>query len=102
VTFAAATARANAAVFRHLVTHDAVLDSVAVSGIFDNGYSQVLAGVGGGIGVQNPSFTLPSADCTSTTQGSSLIVSDQGPYTVQDIEPDGTGITVLRLSEAAA
>ena len=47
MTFAAATERVNEAVFRHLVTHDAVLDSVAVSGIFDNGYSQVLAGVGG-------------------------------------------------------
>jgi len=77
----------------------AVLDNVAVTGIFDNGAREALAGM---VTVQDPTFTMPSADCARARRGSPLRVIDQGQYLVQEIEPDGTGVTVLRLSKRVA
>lgn len=79
----------------------AVLDGArAVTGIFDNGHRQAL----GAIGVQDPSFTAPSADLATAVQGSALRIDGiegVGRYTVRDIQPDGTGVTTLLLTKAA-
>lgn len=81
--------------------HQAVLDHVAVVGIFDNGHRDALAALAGGIAVQAPSFALPSSDCTRTRAGVSQIrIVGEGTYIVTAIEPDGTGMTVLRLQLA--
>lgn len=98
MTFADAIDRANTAVFRHLSDHTAVLDNVQVTGIFDNGSRQALDGLTGGVVVQDPTFTMPTAGCARARRGSTLRI-DQVPYLVQEIEPDGTGVTVLRLSK---
>lgn len=99
MSFAAAIERVNGAVIRHLSTHQAVLDNVEVSGIFDNGYREAL----GAIGVQSPFFTLPSTSCIRAVAGTSrLRVVGVGAYTVEAIEPDGTGVTTLRLRRADA
>lgn len=76
----------------------AVLDNVAVAGIFDNGYTAALGGV---VGATDPTYTLPTADAKRTAQGSTLRIVD-GPhaglkFTVQTVEPDGTGVSTLRL-----
>jgi hypothetical protein len=78
----------------------AVLDNVEVAGIFDNGYGREL----GVVGVLEPAFTLPSAQCTRVHEGSSLRIVDGAHagrrYVVTTPEPDGTGVTVLRLQKA--
>ena len=59
---------------------------------------RMIDGLGGGISAQAPSFVLPSASCTRVVAGTSrLRVVGQGAYTVEAVEPDGTGITTLRL-----
>lgn len=97
MTFATALARADAAIFRHVSTHCAVLDQArAVTGIFDNGHREAL----GALGVQDPSFTAPSAEVARAVQGSALRIDGVGRYTVRDVQPDGTGVTTLLLTKA--
>lgn len=80
------------------LAHQAVLDSVEVAGIFDNGPRDAMSGLGGGVAVADPTFALPSAACTRVRAGTSrLRVVGVGTYTVEAIEPDGTGMTLLRL-----
>ena len=78
----------------------AVLDNVEVAGIFDHGYGVEL----GVMGVREPAFTLPTAQCTRVHNGSALRLVDGlhagARYVVTTPEPDGTGITVLRLQQA--
>lgn len=76
----------------------AALDNVEVAGIFDNGYIGALGGV---VGTADPTYTLPTASTRRTQQGSTLRIID-GPhagnrYTVTSVEPDGSGVTTLRL-----
>lgn len=76
------------------LAHQAVLDNVVVAGIFDNGYELAL----GAIGVQRPTFTLPTAACSNIEPGTShLRIPGVGSYSVQEVEPDGTGVSTLRL-----
>jgi hypothetical protein len=97
VTFATALARADTAIFRHVSTHQAVLDGArALAGIFDNGHREAL----GAIGVQDPSFTAPSTAVATAVQGSALRIDGVGRFTVRDVQPDGTGVTVLTLTKA--
>lgn len=100
MSFAAFIDRANAAVFRRLADSPAVLDHVEVAGIFDNGMADSLT-----MAAQAPTFLLPSAACTRTAHGSKLRIPDlgnDGVFTVQAIEPDGTGLTLLKLQKARA
>ena len=81
------------------LSHQAVLDNVEVSGIFETSYDAAF----GSIGVQRPSFTLASAACADIVAGEShLRVPGIGSFTVMDTEPDGTGVTVLRLQVLVA
>ena len=77
-----------------------MLDHVEVTGIFDNNPADSL-----GMTAQEPTYMLPSASCLRVRQGSQLRIPDlgnDGLYTVQAIEPDGTGMTLLRLQKARA
>jgi hypothetical protein len=91
-------------VFFNVAEHasQAVLNNVAVTGIFDNEYSNALDGMS----AQGPTFTLPSASCARVVQGTSQLrlpdLGNAGLYTVQAIEPDGTGMTRLVLQKARA
>jgi hypothetical protein len=87
-------------VFFNVTEHatSAALDNVEVAGIFDNGYMGALGGV---VGTTDPTYTLPTAATRRTLQGSPLRIID-GPhagnrYTVTSVEPDGAGVTTLRL-----
>lgn len=70
----------------------ATLGGVAVTGIFDNGYAQDEFGGSG----SHPIFTLPTTAAPSNSVGAALVVGST-TYTVAEMMPDGTGVTVLRL-----
>lgn len=73
---------------------DATLAGAPVRGIFDNGYSEAFAGMVAGSG---PVFHLPSS--VAVTRGNSLVIG-AATYSVVGIEPDGQGLTILRLEKA--
>ena len=62
---------------------------------FDRGYLDVL-----GTPSTGPAATCKSADVETAEQDVSVLTVGGVDYLVKGIEPDGTGITVLRLSEA--
>lgn len=70
-------------------------DGRRITGIFDADYVGV-----GDIPVESsgPAFTLASADVTGNeiAIGSALTIEGDD-YTVRSVQPDGTGVTVLRL-----
>lgn len=72
-----------------------VVGGSTVSGIFDNDFLTSL-GVTAGTG---PVLLLPASDAASASQGSSITVAGTS-YTITGIEPDGTGMVLLRLQEA--
>lgn len=73
---------------------DATLGGVAVRGVFDNSSQTFEAGPG--VFSTGPVFLLPSADVpVNATQLALVIGADT--WSVVEVEPDGTGVTVLRL-----
>ncbi|PTR17498.1 hypothetical protein C8R31_101662 [Nitrosospira sp. Nsp2] len=64
-----------------------------LAGIFDNAYFE-----GQGIQGSQPVFTCPTADVASARHGD-LLVRAGVTYKVVGVEPDGTGITLLRLEK---
>lgn len=78
---------------------DAVtLGGVAVSAIFDNGYSLGSVGLQGMASTQ-PSLTLPTASVPANPVGLPVEVGGLS-YLVAGHEPDGTGISRLLLELA--
>lgn len=77
----------------------ATLAGRLVHGIFDRAYQVADAG---SPGVYNlgPAFVLASSAVPSSPVGSALVVQNIR-YTVQEAQPDGTGITTLLLQAAA-
>lgn len=65
-----------------------------VRGIFDNG--AISGGALGMIGATNPTFTAKSADLSGVSVSGAITVNGT-VYSVAEIEPDGTGMTLLRL-----
>lgn len=77
----------------------AMLDGVAVAGIFDNGYALGQVGPFGMAGTQ-PTLTLPTAQVSADPVGLSCVLGSAS-YVVAAHEPDGTGISRLVLETAA-
>lgn len=73
----------------------ATLNGAAVTGIFDNQYFEPL---GGDVQGAQPVFLLPSASASSAAHGQSLVIGAT-TYRVRGVEPDGTGVTLLRLEK---
>lgn len=73
---------------------DATVGGATVRGIFDNDFLTSL-GVTAGTG---PVLLLPTASVDSAVQGDSVVIAAVS-YTIAGIEPDGTGLTLLRLQE---
>lgn len=61
--------------------------------IFDNGYGEAFDGLAGS---QQPTALCESEDVTGIAQDDTLTIADV-EYTVTNVEPDGTGMTTLRL-----
>ena len=72
----------------------ATLAGNTVTGIFDDAYGESFGGMVAGSG---PMFRLPSS--IAVTSGDALVHAST-TYTVVGIEPDGTGLTLLRLQKA--
>ena len=75
----------------------ATLQGVAVASgvIFDADYVEPLGNMVEG---RAPVATAVSAEIPSVAQGQSLVIGAT-TYKVRGVEPDGTGITLLRLEE---
>lgn len=73
----------------------ATLNGVAVNGIFDAEYSEPLGNLAEG---RAPIFTCALSSIPSVTHGQTLVIG-AASYTVRGVEPDGTGVVVLRLEE---
>jgi hypothetical protein len=73
----------------------ATVDGVSCLGIFDNVYAQALGFTAG----TTPTLIVKASDVTGAAQGEAVVVP-AGSYTITAIEPDGTGLVLLRLQEA--
>lgn len=73
----------------------ATLQGVAVTSgvIFDNGYAEPLGNVVEG---RAPTALAIASEIPAVAQGQTLIVGGTS-YTVRGVEPDGTGLVLLRL-----
>jgi len=95
--FAAIEAATAAGAFAALANAEATIGAALVAGIFDNGYQ---AGLLGAIESARPSFTCASADVSTAVQGTAITINAVA-YKVAEVQPDGTGVTVLVLERAA-
>lgn len=75
---------------------DATLGGQTVRGVFDNNYTD--AGALGAYGTQ-PVFTCATASLAAVAVGDAATVQAVG-YTIVGIEPDGTGVSLVRLERA--
>jgi len=73
---------------------DATVGGVALRGIFDAAYADAL-----GMGGTSPALLIATADAPAAAQGAAVVIGATS-YTVANPEPDGTGMTLLRLQEA--
>lgn len=73
---------------------NATLGGVPVQGLFDNQYNAF--DMGGDVAGSSPVFTLPTASVPGVVVGLALVVNST-TYQVVNHEPDGTGLSVLRL-----
>jgi hypothetical protein len=72
----------------------ATVGGVALTGIFDNAFLETLGITAG----SSPSLLIVSSAAPSATHGTSVVVGGAS-YTVTAVEPDGTGMALLRLQE---
>lgn len=72
---------------------DCIVGGQAVLGIFDDAYADPL-----GVSGSTPVLRLPTASVGSASFGDSVTVGATS-YTIAGMEPDGTGLTRLRLQE---
>jgi len=71
----------------------ATLNGAAVNGIFDKDYAEALDNDVQG---SSPVFLCAAASVPSVAHGQSLVVASV-TYKVRGVEPDGTGVVLLRL-----
>lgn len=72
---------------------DLTVNGVAVRGIFDNAFGSAFGGMIDGSG---PMVRLPSSVVAS--RGNPVVIAST-QYVITSVEPDGTGLTVLRLEQ---
>ena len=70
---------------------------VQIPVIFDSEYSVTLETGEPGVGVPSPQALCKTADVGNASRGDTLVVNGTSYY-VQEVRPDGTGITTLILS----
>lgn len=94
MTFLAAQKRANASVLAHLANARVLIAGVEVGGIFKDPAQAVELGIGAAD--SRPSVTVASS-AVPENPVDSMIDIDGTPYIIGAHEPDGTGLTVLRV-----
>lgn len=75
----------------------AITDGATINGIFDDASEMVNAETGA-VETTNPQFICRTADVSSVVIATVITISST-PYSVIGIQPDGTGLTTLILSE---
>ena len=75
---------------------DVTIGSSKIKAIFDNPHQDITIGGEVPFSIQECSITARTADLTSVGQGSILVI-DSVNYAVTDIQPDGTGMTMVML-----
>jgi hypothetical protein len=73
----------------------ATLDGVSVSGIFENGYSEVYA-----MTTHDARFTMAASATTAAATTASVLVVRSTNYRVRSVQDDGTGVTTLLLERS--
>ncbi len=71
--------------------------STSVNGIFDAEYFEPDAGFAG-VQSSQPVFLCRTTDVASATHGQTLVISG-ATYHIAGVEPDGTGLTLLKLEK---
>lgn len=74
----------------------ATVGGVACVGLFDNAFASVLGFAAG----TSPVLIVQAADVPAVAQDQAVVVAG-GNYTVTDVEPDGTGLVLLKLDSAS-
>lgn len=69
---------------------------ISVNAIFDNDYIPVDLGNGVQVESVGPAILCATADVSGVAQGAAVVVNGTN-YTVAEVQPDGTGLTTLRL-----
>jgi hypothetical protein len=72
----------------------AMVGGTVMSVVFDDEYGEAL-----GVNGTSPAIWCKSSDVASVAVGAAVTVGG-GSYTVAGIEPDGTGVTKIRLQES--
>lgn len=72
-------------------------EPTSVDGIFDNAFENVL----GAVEDRHPQFLCRDADVPGVAHGATLTVGTTA-YQVVGVQPDGTGVTLLRLARKGA
>ena len=74
----------------------ATIGSATVYGVFDDAYTGISEATGE-VATTAPQFTCRTIDVTSVVQGTTVTINSIA-YKAINIEPDGTGISVIQLS----
>lgn len=74
---------------------DATVGGVSVRGIFDAAYAAPL-----GMASSAPALTISAAAAPAVAEGDAVVIGATS-YAVTAVEPDGTGMTLLRLRESS-
>lgn len=90
--------RVNSMALRKLANATATISGVDYDGIFDNPDSTSEGGFG--MAVSMPTFTMETASVPVNPKGRSVVVRG-ATYQIEDVKPDGRGMTVLHLEQAA-
>ena len=78
-----------------LLGESATIDGKKLFGIFESIYLDALEDPG--IASSEPEFLARTSDLNGVTQSSVIERENGEKYRVREIEPDGTGMTLLRL-----
>ena len=92
--FAAIEAATATAAVAALANAAATIGGATVSGIFDNGFDPSFGNL---VGDRVRSFTCKTSDLGTITPGTTTVTIAGTAYTVAEVQPDGTGVTVLAL-----
>lgn len=75
---------------------DVVADGSTIKGIFEHEHDSEFAGGTVSFSIQSAMVHCRSTDVSTVGQGETVTV-DGNSYAVTDVQPDGTGMTVLHL-----
>ena len=83
--------------YLELLGESATIDGSQLRGIFESTFLD--AGVDPGIASSEPEFLARTIDLNGVSQSSVIERENGEKYRVREIEPDGTGMTLLRLRQ---